>query len=91
MSSHPFALVMVYLSRSLNRLKKNKKFGFHPKCKRTKIVGLLFADDLLVFYKANLNSVGLIKRKLEEFSKMSGMFANIEKSKVYIAEVDDQT
>lgn len=43
-------------------LKDDRHFAFHPKCKRTNIVGLLFTDDTLVFCKANLDSIKLVKK-----------------------------
>lgn len=62
-------------------------FSYHPKCKRTNIVGLLFADDLLIFCKGDLQSVRLIKKQLSKFSEASGLCVNKDKCDVYFAGV----
>lgn len=59
---------MEYLSRRLALLKDNKTFGFHPKCKRTNIVSILYADDLIIFCKGEVSSLQLVKKEMEEFS-----------------------
>lgn len=90
MSPYLFALVMEFLLRAFNRLKDVRSFGYHPKCARTNIICLLFADDLLVFCKADPNYVKLMKERLEMFSKSSSLVANSEKSEVFLSRVDDQ-
>lgn len=49
MSPYLFALCMEYLSRSLATLAHNQEFSYHPRCKRTCTIPLLFVDDLLIF------------------------------------------
>lgn len=61
MSPYLFALAMVYLSRCLASLRNKKGFSYHPKCRRTETVGLLFADDLLIFCKGDRNSIVAVK------------------------------
>lgn len=61
MSPFIFSLSMEYLSRCLGSVVRVKEFSFHPKCKRTSTIPLLFADDLLIFSKGNRSSVALIK------------------------------
>lgn len=48
---------------------------------------MLFADDLLVFYKGDTASVQLVRDQLERFSATSGLMVNEEKSIVYLAGV----
>jgi hypothetical protein len=36
-------------------------FGFHPKCQPLKLTHICFANDLLIFAAAYLNSLGIIK------------------------------
>nr|XP_016476424.1 PREDICTED: uncharacterized mitochondrial protein AtMg01250-like [Nicotiana tabacum] len=57
-----FVMVMEYLSRILNRMSQLPDFRHHPLCKRQKLTHLVFADDLMIFYKANDSSV---KRVME--------------------------
>lgn len=54
MSPFLFVLSMEYLSRLLRNIAKNSRFKYHPKCAKTKIILLGFADDFLLFYKGDL-------------------------------------
>lgn len=74
---------MEYLSLEIGSLKEDKKFGFHLKYKRTNTVSILSADDLLIFYKGEAQSVGLVK----EFSLASGLYPNMDKLAVYLTGV----
>ncbi|XP_020266817.1 uncharacterized protein LOC109842337 [Asparagus officinalis] len=49
LSPYLVILCMEYLSRSLNLLKHDKSFKYHPKCAKVKIAHLIFADDLFLF------------------------------------------
>lgn len=89
MSTYMFALCMEYLSRCLNTLSDSFNFSHHPKCKRTNTTCLLFANDLLIFCKGNIESVTLVKQKLEKFSKVLDLCVNLDKSAVYTAGVDE--
>lgn len=59
-------------------------FTCHPKCIRTRTISLLFADDLLVFCKANDISLLAVKDQLKKFSIASSLSANFEKSDIYL-------
>ena len=50
MSPFLFAIAMEYFSRVLNKL-KGDAIAFHPKCRKSEIMELMFADDLLIFTK----------------------------------------
>lgn len=60
-SPYLFAMAMEYLSRRLNDLKDYPDFIFYLKCSRTNTVYLLFADDVLIFYKGDPSSIITIK------------------------------
>lgn len=60
MSLYLFALAMEYLTRCLSSL-RDSEFKFHPKCKRTSTIALLFVDDLLIFSYGNVQLVTLLK------------------------------
>jgi hypothetical protein len=47
-------------------------FKFDPKCLKLKLTHLCFADDLLIFSKASLKSISIIKSALLEFEVLSG-------------------
>ena len=52
-----FVLVMEYLSRTLKCMGQLTDFQCHPMCKKLKLTHLIFADDFMIFYKGNINSV----------------------------------
>lgn len=64
-------------------MKDNKKFKFHPRCGRSNITHLAFADDLLLFRYADEDSVQTIWEQFNIFSKASGLIANHSKCDVY--------
>ncbi|XP_070031557.1 uncharacterized protein [Nicotiana tomentosiformis] len=82
-----FAIVMEYLSRSLNELKKDPSFQHHPGCRKLDITHMSFADDLLLFAKGNLSLVTTIYKYFSQFSEASGLHANLGKSSVYFGGV----
>ncbi|GKE00043.1 RNA-directed DNA polymerase, eukaryota, reverse transcriptase zinc-binding domain protein [Tanacetum coccineum] len=48
---------------------------------------LIFADDLMLFSNGDNVSVSILKKALEEFSKVSGLVLNLEKSVVFFGKV----
>lgn len=50
---------------------------------------LIYADDILIFSKANLKSLKSIKEILDVFFKFSGLEINSEKSSVHYSKVVD--
>lgn len=87
MSPYILVLAMEYLSRLLKGLQNNHQFAFHPKCKALKLCHLIFADDIMMFCKAEEKSILLMKQCLDEFSKASGLKVNFQKSQVFFAAV----
>lgn len=85
MSPSLFALGMESLSKSLGSLKHIPNFNFHPRCERLGITHLMFVDDLLMFARADSSSVQLL---FDAFNKFS-CEANLDKSNMYIAGVND--
>lgn len=83
LSSFIFALGMEYLSRSLDSLDKQSKFGYHPRCKKVKLTHLMFAYDVLLFCRVDAKSVALIMEKFQEFSKCSRLEVNVAKFEVF--------
>lgn len=69
-------------------MKNDRRFKFHPKCKRTSTIGLVFADDLLIFSKGDVDSMKAVKEHLQIFSKSSSLSANLDKSVLYLAGLD---
>lgn len=63
LSPYLFVIGLEYLSKMFLSLWKHSDFHVHPQCKRSKIINLAFADDLLVFCRGELWSIQLIKQK----------------------------
>lgn len=49
------------------------------------IFNLLFADDILLFGKANVKTVDALLKTLDQFHDQSGLKMNPQKSMVYIS------
>ncbi|XP_062103667.1 uncharacterized protein LOC133814762 [Humulus lupulus] len=82
-----FVLVMEYLTRLLQLGAQQHDFRFHSLCKSLKIINLYFADDLIIFYKANRGSVQCVKKIFDDFCSSTGLKANLSKSQVYFGGV----
>lgn len=90
LSPYLFVLCMELLSRLLKEAAERPTFRYHPKCKAMKLTHLAFADDLMIFCKADLTTIELIKGCLERFMLASGLKANRDKSSVYVAGVSQR-
>lgn len=75
---------MEVLSRKLmaETLKKKSRVGFRMGTKGPIIPCLLFADDDLIFCKADKSTADSIKRILDEFCEMTGQLVNFHKSSI---------
>ena len=88
MSPFLFAFSMKYFSRCLKK-KKSDIIKFDPKCNCSEVMKLLFADDLLVFLKADLPSMHALNLVLDDLYMVSGLSVNKGKSALYVAGVED--
>ncbi|GJT90597.1 RNA-directed DNA polymerase, eukaryota, reverse transcriptase zinc-binding domain protein, partial [Tanacetum coccineum] len=70
------------------KIKEDGCFKYHFGCKRLKITHLSFADDLLVLCNGDANSVKVIKKALDSFSKVSGLHPNLGKSIIFCGNMD---
>jgi hypothetical protein len=85
-SPYLFVLAMEILSRLLTEASSNpERFRFHHKCSKLKLTHLCFADDLLIFFKADLGSIQTVQDVLAEFEVLSGLKANPAKSAFFCA------
>jgi hypothetical protein len=57
---------------------------------KMKLTHLCFADDLLIFSEASLNSIKVIKSALLEFENFFGLKANFSKSSFYCSGISDR-
>ncbi|KAL0283738.1 UNVERIFIED_CONTAM: Retrovirus-related Pol polyprotein from type-2 retrotransposable element R2DM, partial [Sesamum radiatum] len=86
MSPFLFVLVMEVLTLILlQRIEQNGGFSYHWRCDRIQLFQLGFADDLLLFSKADPNSVRLFKEGLTVFAELSGLQANLQKSNLILS------
>ncbi|KAL2249828.1 UNVERIFIED_CONTAM: hypothetical protein Sindi_2456500 [Sesamum indicum] len=66
LSPYLFVLVMEVLHMGfLQLIEQDMKFTFHWKCEASRVFQLGFADDLLLFYRANIESVRVLKDGLD--------------------------
>lgn len=87
MSPLLFVLVIEYLSRILKIASRLPNLGYYPMCKPIKLTHIIFADDLMLFCKGNVSSVNRLMEVLNHFSAI----ANMDKSSIYLAGIDDNT
>lgn len=84
LSPYLFVIVIEVFSQMLNEPAKLKFTDFHPKCGKIGLTHLVFADDLLIFTKVNLNSVVVVKQILDLFYVFSGLQVNYSKSEFLV-------
>ncbi|XP_021730591.1 uncharacterized protein LOC110697534 [Chenopodium quinoa] len=80
---------VMYLSRCLKEMTGNPNFNFHPRCEKLGITHMMFADDLLLFSRADFVSIQLLLQAFQKFSCASGLMANLSKSEVYFGGISD--
>lgn len=90
LSPYLFVMCMNVLSWKINKAATEKKFNFHPGCKKLSITHLCFADDLMVFVEGTKESVQGALRVFDEFEAWSGLCISLEKSTIYMAGVLEQ-
>ncbi|KAL0444823.1 UNVERIFIED_CONTAM: hypothetical protein Slati_2205000 [Sesamum latifolium] len=66
-------------------IEQSASFQFHWHCEEMKLFNLCFADDLLLFCRAEEQSVTLFRDVLHEFADFSGLHANINKSQLILS------
>ncbi|XP_059316931.1 uncharacterized protein LOC132067650 [Lycium ferocissimum] len=91
MSQLLFVLVMEYLSSVLKCMSNLPDFQYHPMCKHIKLTHLIFVDDLMIFCKGDASSVARVMEALIHCSAVTGLVANVDKSSLFIAGVEDDT
>ncbi|XP_070047542.1 uncharacterized protein [Nicotiana tomentosiformis] len=72
-------------------LERGSILAFLPMCKQVKLLHLIFVVDLMIFCKANTNSVKRVIEALAHFTDVSGLVANMDQSSIFMAGIDDHT
>ena len=78
-----FVITMEFFSRMI-KLLGTQGYQFHPGCKRMGLTHLLFADDLLIFSKADPDTIQSIMQALEELKNATGLQVNMSKSQIVV-------
>ncbi|KAL0408070.1 UNVERIFIED_CONTAM: hypothetical protein Sradi_1741400 [Sesamum radiatum] len=66
-------------------IEQDSGFSFQWRCRELGLFQLCFADDLLLFCKADESSVSVFKRDLDLFASLSSLHANSVKSHLIIS------
>ncbi|GJU45264.1 RNA-directed DNA polymerase, eukaryota, reverse transcriptase zinc-binding domain protein, partial [Tanacetum coccineum] len=77
-----FTLIMA------KNVESSSEFKYHPGCKELKMTQLCFADDLLVMCHGDVDSVKIIKDSIDEFSRVSSLEPNMNKSTIFFGNVN---
>ena len=86
LSPYLFILCMEYLGFLINKSCMEKKWTPLKTSKdNVEISHLFFANNLLLFAKANLAGAKAIKEVLEKFCEESGQLVNLDKSRIYFS------
>ncbi|KAL2225574.1 UNVERIFIED_CONTAM: hypothetical protein Sindi_3033500, partial [Sesamum indicum] len=86
LSPYLFVLVMEVLHLGILQLiNQDELFSFHWKCDTSRVFQLGFADDLLLFCHADMDSIGVINTGLDRFAIWSGLRLNVQKSHLTIS------
>ncbi|GJW49095.1 RNA-directed DNA polymerase, eukaryota, reverse transcriptase zinc-binding domain protein [Tanacetum coccineum] len=90
-SPHLFTPVIdVFNMIMIKNVKESGRFRYHHRCKELKLTHMCLADDLLVLCKGDTESVKVVRKTIEDFSKVSGLFLNISKSTIFFGNVKEE-
>ncbi|KAL0409568.1 UNVERIFIED_CONTAM: Retrovirus-related Pol polyprotein from type-2 retrotransposable element R2DM [Sesamum radiatum] len=85
-SPYLFVLVMEVLTLLLQQfIDQDGGFSYHWRCEAMQLFQLGFADDLLLFSKAEMTSVHVFKRALTTIADLSGLHVNLHKSHLILS------
>ena len=85
LSFYLFVLSIKVLGSILREVSQNSRFWYHWQCQQSVITHLYFADDLMIFYQANINSIGIVRKALNDFATLFGLITNLEKTHVFLS------
>ena len=74
---------MLIQSRVEDSTQRGLPFDYHRRCKITKTTHLCFADDLMIFCGKSIHSAGILSQALKDFSELSGLIPNNDKSCIF--------
>nr|GEU75322.1 hypothetical protein [Tanacetum cinerariifolium] len=75
------------LSFASQNIQSAGKFKYHYGCKDIQLSNMCFADDLLVLCNRDVESIRVVKKSMDQFSGISGLFPNLGKSTIFFRSV----
>ncbi|GJU30789.1 RNA-directed DNA polymerase, eukaryota, reverse transcriptase zinc-binding domain protein [Tanacetum coccineum] len=89
-SPYLFTIVMeVFNMITINNIVAAPSFKYHYGCKELKLIHMCFADDLMVLCNGDKESLKVVKKSLEEFSCVLGLFPNLNKSIIFFRSINE--
>nr|GEV45082.1 hypothetical protein [Tanacetum cinerariifolium] len=89
-SPYIFTLVMEVLNMiMIKEIRESGKFKYHYGCKELKLTHMCFIDDLLILCNDDKESIGVVNKVLNEFSEVSGLLPNLNKSTIFFRSVNE--
>ncbi|GJY95063.1 RNA-directed DNA polymerase, eukaryota, reverse transcriptase zinc-binding domain protein [Tanacetum coccineum] len=64
-------------------------FRYHYGCKELKLTHMCFTDDLMVLCNGDKASLEVVKKAIEEFSCVPGLFPNLSKSIIFFGSINE--
>ena len=86
-SPYLFVIAMEAFAKIVEKEIMKGKFEYHWRCKESNITHLCFADDLIMFCRADKHSIRTFKDALDIFQYWSGLGANSDKSNIFLSRV----
>ncbi|GJV56559.1 RNA-directed DNA polymerase, eukaryota, reverse transcriptase zinc-binding domain protein [Tanacetum coccineum] len=87
-SPYLFTIVMeVFNMIMIKNVNEAAHFKYHYGCSNLKLTHMCFADDLLVLCNGDIESLRVVKKSLDEFSRVSGLYPNLSKSTIVFGNV----
>lgn len=86
-SPYLFVIAMEVLTSCLKKEVSNPLFKHHWRTNEVDLHHLISADDVFLFCKGEVDSVNLLFRGFHNFSKISGLCINLEKSVCFYGNV----
>ncbi|XP_010462886.1 PREDICTED: uncharacterized protein LOC104743514 [Camelina sativa] len=91
-SPYLFTLAMEVFTQMINKSFNNNLIGHHPTTTNPQVTHLAFADDIMVFFDGQKESLQNITKVLQDFENISGLAMNKDKTYIFIAGVNqDET
>nr|GFA07276.1 RNA-directed DNA polymerase, eukaryota, reverse transcriptase zinc-binding domain protein [Tanacetum cinerariifolium] len=91
-SLYLFTLAMEVFTLIMDhKIRNSIDFKYHVGCKDLKLTHLCFADDLLVLCNGDKDSIKIIKDSIDDFSRISGLVPNLNKSTIFFGNVNTGT